>query len=133
MGFEPAFHPDVAALWLLDFDQFERATTTRAEERIVTETGLDALAPEKMLSGNEQGLDIEEGELETEGLQSGEQDGCDLMFDVAGVETGIADHLHALWRNVGTRSEMKSRAEQATVLRRCVEVSMYQKIIWCPS
>jgi hypothetical protein len=123
----------VAALCLPDLDQFERATTTRAEERIVTETGFDALVSGKMLSGNEQGLYIEEGELETEGLQSGEHDGCVLMFDVAGVETSIADHLHALWRNVGTRSEMKSRAEQATVMRRCVEVSMYQKIIWCTS
>jgi hypothetical protein len=53
MGFKPAFHPDMAALWLPDLDQFERATTARAEERIVTETGFDALAPGKMLSGNE--------------------------------------------------------------------------------
>ena len=112
MGFEPAFHPDVAALWLPDLDQFERATTTRAEERIVTETGLDALALGKMLSGNEQGLDIEEGELEAEGLQSGEQDGCDLMFEVAGIEAGVAHHLHALGRNVGDqeRDEIQSRA-----------------------
>ena len=103
MGFKPAFHPDMAALWLPDLDQFERATTARAEERIVTETGFDALAPGKMLSGNEQGLDIEEGELEAEGLQRGEQDRCDLMFDVAGLEAGIADHLHALWRHVGNQ------------------------------
>jgi hypothetical protein len=38
------------------------------------------------------------------------------VFDVAGIETGIAHHLHALGRNVGTRSEMKSRVEQVTVL-----------------
>ena len=69
-----------------------------------------------MLSSNEQGLDIEEGELEAEGLQSGEEDGRDLVFDVAGVETDLAHHLHALGRNVGTRSEMKSRVEQVTVL-----------------
>jgi len=53
MGFEPAFHPDMAALWLPDLDQFEGATTTRAEEGIVAETGFDALAPGEMFSGNE--------------------------------------------------------------------------------
>ena len=79
---------------------------------IIAETGFDALAPGKMLSGNEQGLDIEEGELEAEGLQRGEQDRCDLMFDVAGIETGIAHHLYALGRNVGDqeRDEIQSGA-----------------------
>jgi hypothetical protein len=49
MGFEPAFHPDVAALWLPDLDQFEGATTTRAVEQNIAETGFDALAPGEML------------------------------------------------------------------------------------
>ena len=112
MGFEPAFHPDMAALWLPDLDQFESATTTWADERIIAETGFDAFAPGKMLSGNEQGLDIEEGKLEAEGLQGSEQDGCDLMFDVAGIEAGVKDHLHALGRNVGNqeRDEIQSGA-----------------------
>ena len=96
MGFEPAFHPDMAVLWLPDLDQFESATTTRAEERIIAETGFDALAPGDVLSSCEQGLDIEEGELEAEGFQSGDEGGCDLMFDVAGIEAGVAHHLHAL-------------------------------------
>ena len=100
MGFEPAFHPDMAALWLPDLDQFKSVTITRAEEGIVTETGFDALAPGEMLSSNEQGLDIEEGELEAEGLQGSEQDGCDLMFEVAGIKTGAAHHLHALGMDV---------------------------------
>lgn len=79
MGFEPAFHPDMAALWLPDLDQFESATTARAEEGIVAETGFDALAPGEMLSSNEQGLDIEEWKLEAEGLQNGEEDGCAIL------------------------------------------------------
>ena len=101
MGFAPAFHPDVATLWLPDLDQFESATTARAEERIVAETGFDALAPGEMLSRCKQGWDIEEGELEAEGLQGSEEDGCDPMFEVAGIETCIAHHLHALGRHVG--------------------------------
>jgi len=40
------------------------------------------LAPGKMLSSNEQGLDILE-ENRSGGLQSGEEDGCDFVFDVA--------------------------------------------------
>ena len=66
----------------------------------------------KMLSGNEQGLDIEEGELEAEGLQCGEQDGCDFVFEVAGIEAGVAHHLHAFGRNVGNqeRDEIQSGA-----------------------
>ena len=39
--------------------------------------------------------------MEAEDLQSGEEDGRDLVFDVAGVETDLAHHLHALGRNVG--------------------------------
>ncbi len=98
MGFEPAFHPSVAALWLPDLDQLGSATTARAEERTVTETGLDALAPGKMLGGNKQGMDIEEGELEAEGLQTGEQDGCDLMFDIAGIGPKPLSNCRALSR-----------------------------------
>jgi hypothetical protein len=65
-----------------------------------------------MLSSNEQGLDIEEWKLEAEGLQNGEEDGCDLMFDVAGIETGVAHHLHAFGRHVGNqeRDEIQSGA-----------------------
>lgn len=96
IGFKPASHPDEAALWLPDLDQFESATTARAEEGIIAETGFDALSPDEMLSRCEQGLDIEEWELDAEGLQSGEQDECDFMFEVAGIDTGIAYHLHAL-------------------------------------
>jgi len=112
MGFKPAFHPDMAALWLPDLDQFESATTTRAGERIIAETGFDAFAPGEMLNSNEQGLDIEEGKLEAESLQGSEEDGCDLMFEVAGIETGIAHHLHALGRNVRNqeRDEIQSGA-----------------------
>ena len=94
----------MAALWLPDLDPFESATTARAGERIIAETGFDALAPGEMLSRCEQGLDIEEGEVEAEGLQSGEQDGCDLMFEVAGIEAGVAYHLHALGRHVGKKA-----------------------------
>jgi hypothetical protein len=60
MGFEPAFHPDAAAFWLPDLDQFESATTAMADERIIAETGFDALAPGEMLSCCDQGLAIEE-------------------------------------------------------------------------
>ena len=112
MGFEPAFHPDVAALWLPDLDQFEGAATARAEERIIAETGFDALAPGEMLSSCEQGLDVEEWELEAEGIQCGEEDGCDFVFEVAGIEAGVAHHLHAFGRNVGyqERDEIQSGA-----------------------
>lgn len=57
-------------------------------------------------------MDIKEWELEAEGLQRGDEDGCDLMFEVAGIETGVADHLHALGRNVGNqeRDEIQSGA-----------------------
>ena len=114
MGFKPAFHPDMAALWLPDLDQFESATTTRAGERIIAETGFDAFAPGEMLNSNEQGLDIEEGKLEAESLQGSEEDGCDLMFEVAGIEAGrgVTDHLHALGRHVGDqeRDEIQSGA-----------------------
>lgn len=112
MGFEPAFHPDVAALWLLDLDQFESATTARAEQWIVAETGFDALSPGEMFSSYEPGLDVEEGEREAEGIQSGKEDRCDFVFDVAGVEACIAYHLHAFGRNVGNqeRDEIQSGA-----------------------
>jgi len=56
------------------------------------------------------------GELEAEGLQSGEQDGCGLMFEVAGVEAGVAQHLHSFGRNVGNQERDGIQAEQVTVL-----------------
>ena len=43
--FQPTLHPDEAAFWLPDFGKFHGAATARAGERIVTETGFDALAP----------------------------------------------------------------------------------------
>jgi hypothetical protein len=118
MGFEPDFHPDMAAVWLPDLDQFESAATARAGEWIVTETGFDALAPGKKLSNCEQGLDIEEGDLEAEDLQSGEQDGCDFMFEVAGIEAGIVYHLHAFRRDVGDqeKDEIQSGAGERFAL-----------------
>jgi hypothetical protein len=55
MGFKLAFHPDVAALWPPDLDQFESAIIARADERIIAETGFDPLAPRDVLiSSNEQ-------------------------------------------------------------------------------
>jgi len=54
--------------------------------------------------------------LEAEDLQSGEEDGRDLVFDVAGIETGISAPSACPREECGTRSEMKSRVEQGTVL-----------------
>jgi hypothetical protein len=118
MGFQPAFHLGVAALCLPDFDQFEGATTTMAEDGIVAETGFGALALGKMFSSYEPGLDVEKGELEAKDLQCGDQDGCDFAFDVAGIETGIAYHLHAFGRNVGDqeRDEIQSGAGNCLAL-----------------
>ena len=67
------------------------------------------------------------GELETEGLQSGEYDGCDLMFEVAGVEAGVAHHLHAFGRNVGNQEREEIQAEQVTVLWVIIERSFMIK------
>jgi hypothetical protein len=49
--------------------------------------------------------------LEAEGLQSGEEDGCDYMFEVAGVEAGVEvvnDSTHGLSGNL--QEEFQQRA-----------------------
>ena len=45
MGFEPAFHPDVAAFGFPDFDEFEGSTAAWALEWVIAEAGFDPLAP----------------------------------------------------------------------------------------
>jgi hypothetical protein len=112
MSLMPTLHPDVAALRFPDLGQLHDAPTARAFERIVAKALFDALAPLEVLEGLGQRLQVEERDLETERIQGRVDERDEFAFNVASVETGVADYLHSLRWNVGdeTRDEVEGGA-----------------------
>ena len=110
MGLKPALHPDVTALGFPDLGQLHNTATTGTLERIIAKALFDPLAPFEVLEGLGQGFQVKEGGLEAKGIQGSADDWDEIAFHVAGVQTGVADHLHSLRWNMGdhARDEVES-------------------------
>ncbi|MEE9618044.1 MAG: hypothetical protein V3T90_13720, partial [Anaerolineae bacterium] len=59
------------------------ASAARAFERVIAKDWFDPLAPFEVLEGLGQGLQVEEGGLETEGIQGSVDEWDEPAFDVA--------------------------------------------------
>ena len=118
VSIEPFLHPDMAAFGLPDFGQLQGAATAGTLQGVVAEAGCDALAPGEVLECLEQGLEGEQRELETERIQGSLDEVGEFAFDIAGIETSVAHHLHALGRDVRDqrRDEVEGRAGHGLTL-----------------
>ena len=96
MGVDPALHPDVATLQFPDFGELHDTPTVGTFEGIVTRAGFDALTPIEMLEGLNYRFEVEQRGLKADRFQGNAGDVCELAFDVAGVEIGVAHNLHTL-------------------------------------
>jgi hypothetical protein len=112
VGFEPAFHPDVAAFGFPDFGEFEGAATARALKKVIAKASLNPLTPSEVLEGDSEGFQVEERGLEAKSFEGGAGDLCKLAFDVAGIEASVAHELHPLWGKMGdeARDEVEGGA-----------------------
>jgi hypothetical protein len=77
VGFEPAFHPDVAAFGFPDFGEFEGAATARALKRVIAKASLNPLTPSEVLEGGGEGFQVEERGLEAKSFEGRASDPSD--------------------------------------------------------
>ena len=79
-------------------------------------------------------MQVEKRGLKAESFEGRTGDVCKFAFDVAGVETGVAHDLYALWGNMRdeARNEIESRAGDSDALSGvsvCVEVGDHLTIV----
>ena len=79
-----------------------------------------------MLEGLNHRFEAEQRGLKADRFQGNAGDVCELTFDVADIEAGVAHCLHSLRWNMRNHSRDEIESGASDVWRRPVEVSMYQ-------
>ncbi len=109
----------MAVFGVPDLSQLHNTPTAGTFERIVAKTLFDSLAPFEVVECLDQGLQVEERELEAERFKGSVNGWGESAFDVAGVETGVAHHLHPLRWDVGDHAgdEVEGRTGDGDALK----------------